>query len=206
MFLCLVILVSLACTAALLKNPTVVKNPSVTPLRSLQTNQEPVSTNSQLKQKLTLGTIAGLFAVGSFTAQKAMAAENKNFSREPTAEFLEEEKKARALAAGQKKDRFEWDALLNKFKAVEGDSPAMAKSLDDMTAFLKKLEGIPSGLKKVDIVKAGRAAKFLGEGRKITLLKTKPTWTTDCEIAYTALIAEFNKQMLPDNRQEKGTF
>jgi hypothetical protein len=97
----------------------------------------------------------------------------------------------------------EWDALLLKFKAVEGNSPAMAKSLGDMTSFLQKLEGIPSGLKKVDIVKAGRAAKYLGEGRKITLLKLKPTWTTDCEIAYTALIAEFNKQMLPDNRQEK---
>ena len=91
MFLFLVFLVSLASTAAFFKPSIVVKNP--TALSSLQTNQEPVSPNSQVK-RLTSITIAGLFTVASITTQRAIAAD---FSREPTTEFLEEEKKVNFL-------------------------------------------------------------------------------------------------------------
>ena len=57
--------------------------------------------------------------------------------------------------------------------------------------------GVPPGVKKMDMVKAVRVKKYVMEGRKMVLL---PTWNTDAEIAYQALVQEFTKQMLPNNK------
>jgi hypothetical protein len=57
------------------------------------TNEEPVTTNSEVKRTRAHGLFtlsAGLFAAASSVTTKAIAAD---FSREPTAEFMEEEKK-----------------------------------------------------------------------------------------------------------------
>jgi hypothetical protein len=53
----------------------------------------------------------------------------------------------------------------------------------------------------MDMVKAVRVKKYVMDGRKMVLL---PTWSTDAEIAYQALVQEFNKQMLPNNKVSEG--
>lgn len=66
-----------------------------------------------------------------------------------------------------------------------------------MALYLIFNAGVPRGVKKMDMVKAVRVKKYIMEGRKMVLL---PTWSTDAEIAYQALVLEFNKQMMPNNK------
>ena len=74
--------------------------------------------------------------------------------------------------------------------------PAETESIiKEMSAFLKSIKSIPTGVKKLEIVKLCRKKKFLGK-------KINPKWTKEVEIAYEAFIQEFNRQVLPDNKSE----
>jgi hypothetical protein len=73
-------------------------------------------------------------------------------------------------------------------------------ALKDLKSILTKYnQGIPTGVKKNQLVKSVRAKKYIMQGKKqITL----PTWSVDSEIAYQSLIQEFNRQVLPNNKVE----
>ena len=92
--------------------------------------------------------------------------------------------------------RKDWDAILDKFLATD-EPEALAKGLDDLTATMKKIEGIPVGVRKVELVKTIRKKKGYLEGRKQIRY---PYWTKDVEIAYQAMILEFNKRLVPNNK------
>ena len=117
------------------------------------------------------------------------------FLKEPTEDFKAETAKTQALAAKEKKIRAEFDVLLQKFvDTPESDAlenNPTEKNLRALINFLKPLDGVPSGIKKLDIVKPCRAKKFSNPKRR----EIKKTWTKECEIAYQELIQLFNRKM-----------
>lgn len=80
-------------------------------------------------------------------------------------------------------------------KVAGADDPrTIEKSLQDLSALMAKIDGIPSGVTKKDLVKTCRTKKF--DGKKIRL----SIWDKDTEIAYEALIQDFNRRSLPNNK------
>ena len=123
-------------------------------------------------------------------------AKDISFLKEPTQEFVEDEKKTKAFMAEQLKIKAKWDELLKKFDTEKEEPDLTEANLKALVAFLKPLDGIPVGLKKQTLVKICRAKKFLNEKKR----KIKPTWTKECEIQYQLLILLFNEKVLPNNR------
>lgn len=100
---------------------------------------------------------------------------------ETTAEFKDEEKKVAEFKAQQQKIRKSWDDIIAKLEA--SDNPVTTEScIRDLTAVLVKYNaGIPSGVKKLELVKMIRSKKYVMVGKKQKIL---PTWSKDSEIAY----------------------
>lgn len=100
---------------------------------------------------------------------------------ETTAEFKDEEKKVAEFKAQQQKIRKSWDDIIVKLEA--SDNPVTTEScIRDLTAVLVKYNaGIPSGVKKLELVKMIRSKKYVMVGKKQKIL---PTWSKDSEIAY----------------------
>ena len=117
------------------------------------------------------------------------------FLKEPTEDFKAETAKTQGLALKEKKIRTDFDALIKKFiDTPESDAlenNPTEKNLRALINFLKPLDGVPSGIKKIDIVKPCRAKKFSNPKRR----EIKKTWTKECEIAYQELIQLFNRKM-----------
>lgn len=167
--------------------------------------------NAQEPQSLSDDTRRGYMSIlpkltflasGLALAQRANAGEYKALL-EPTKEFQDEQKLVAAFDAAQAQKRKEWDAIIVRLEKEE-DSTALAGIINEMTAFLVKIEGIPRGVKKQEIVKTCRIKKYVNGGKKLD--KVKPIWTTPCEIAYQAFIQEYNRRVLPDNSVAKTTF
>lgn len=114
---------------------------------------------------------------------------------EPSSTFLEEEKRTESLKKQQILTRQNWDALLEEFTLASAP-PKREQALIKMKAFLRSIDTLPTGVKKIDLVKTCRAQKFNGK-------KIKPEWTKDVEIAYQALIQEWNRQANPKNPGDK---
>jgi hypothetical protein len=124
----------------------------------------------------------------------------KSYLTESTADFKDEEKKVAEFNKAQQKIRSEWDAVIARLEG-SNDPKTTETALVDLKAILTKYdEGIPTGVKKKNLVKSARAKKYIMQGRKEVIL---PTWSTDAEIAYQALIQEFNKQVLPNNKADR---
>lgn len=166
--------------------------------------QEIRSINDEAKRSIITGSkitfLAG--AVSILNAQRAVAAEY-SFLKEPTKEFQDEEKIVAEFNQKQAKIRQDWDAIIEKLTVTE-DSVEIAAIITSMTAFLKKIESIPRGVKKTELVKLCRMKKFEKGGKKLD--KVKPVWTVPCEVAYQAFIQEFNKQVLPNNKVANTVF
>lgn len=113
---------------------------------------------------------------------------------DPTEEFKEEEKRVAAFNSEQAKIRAKWDFIIERLEASENPSETESV-IKEMSSFLKDIKGIPTGVKKLAIVKLCRKKKFLGK-------KINPKWTKEVEIAYEAFIQEFNRQVSPDNKSE----
>lgn len=114
-------------------------------------------------------------------AARAAGTGDASFLTEPTPEFKDEEKKVADFKAQQQKIRKSWDEVISKLEA--SDSPAITEAcIRDLTAILTKYNsGIPSGVKKLELVKTIRAKKYVMVGKKQKIL---PTWSKDSEIAY----------------------
>ena len=119
---------------------------------------------------------------------------------QPTAEFLEEVKNAAAKKEADLKVRKEWDIIIEKL-IKSGTAEGKENALKDLTSLLRKYNnGIPTGVKKIEVVKLCRSLKYDDPLSKRK--KTLPTWTTPVEIAYEAFIQEFNKQITPKSASD----
>ena len=150
---------------------------------------EPVSMQDISRRASTavLPFLATLLATG--LAAQAVGTGSAGFLTEPTAEFKDEEKKVADFKAQQQKIRKSWDEVIAKLEA--SDSPAITESsIRDLTAILTKYNsGIPSGVKKLELVKTIRAKKYVMVGKKQKIL---PTWSKESEIAYQVIIITHN--------------
>ena len=146
---------------------------------------EPVSIQDISKRASTavLPFLATLLATG--LAAKAAGTGDGGFLTEPTAEFKDEEKKVADFKAQQQKIRKSWDEVIAKLEA--SDNPTVTESsIRDLTAILTKYNsGIPSGVKKLELVKTIRAKKYVMVGKKQKIL---PTWSKESEIAYQVIL------------------
>eukprot|EP00596_Hydrurales_sp_CCMP1899_P003016 CAMPEP_0119039798 /NCGR_PEP_ID=MMETSP1177-20130426/9456_1 /TAXON_ID=2985 /ORGANISM="Ochromonas sp, Strain CCMP1899" /LENGTH=95 /DNA_ID=CAMNT_0007004111 /DNA_START=402 /DNA_END=689 /DNA_ORIENTATION=- len=76
--------------------------------------------------------------------------------------------------------------------------------LKDLNGILVRYNnGIPSGVKKIEMVRSIRSMKYVQVGKK---QKPLPTWSKGSEIAYQILIQEFNRQVAPNNREARTEF
>jgi len=120
---------------------------------------------------------------------------DKSYLEQPTAEFIEETKKTAAKREADLKVRKEWDAIIDTLKSSDTAAGKEA-SLRSLQNLLKKYDnGIPTGVKKLEVVKLCRSLKYDDPLSKKK--RTVPSWTTPVEIAYEDFIKEFNKQITP---------
>ena len=148
--------------------------------------------------KLVSALVAGICSTGILVDPSLAAGTgNKNYLKEPTSEFRDEEKKVADFNKAQAKIRQEWDAIIARLEN-SNDAATTEAAIKDLKGVLTKYDqGIPAGVKKNELVKTARSKKYILKGRKQIQL---PTWSVDAEIAYQALIQEFNRQVLPNNR------
>ena len=167
--------------------------------------ENPISNSDALKKKM-VSAIPTLISLLSYPlVVKAVGVSQNTESKpvqylsEPSDEFKDEVAKTAALKQKNAKISKEWEALVAKLVASE-DSNSLQASIKDLREFLIKLEDIPTGFKKADIVKLCRSKKFI-KGRK-----TKPEWTTPVEIEYQSFIQVINKTLSPDRPTKDVTF
>jgi len=170
-------------------------------------NAPPSRPGQGLMTQLTRGTstAAAAFAAVLLASPRAGQAKGLQYLKEATPEFTAEMARSAKLGAEQKKQRAAWDGLLVKLEA--GSSPEeLEATLRELRKVLISMPAqIPSGAKKIDLVKTARAKKFLNPDNKRSK-KTKPWWTTPVEIEYQALIQQWNKNFMPDNRFEEQIY
>ena len=125
---------------------------------------------------------------------------DKTYLEQPTAEFIEETKKTAAKKEADLKVRKEWDAIIDTLKSSDTAAGKEA-SLRSLQNLLKKYDnGIPTGVKKLEVVKLCRSLKYDDPLSKKK--RTVPSWTTSVEIAYEDFIKEFNKQITPKSASD----
>jgi hypothetical protein len=127
------------------------------------------------------------------------SAATKGYLTEPTKEFVDEVSKTKELKTERLKLRAKWDALLSKLEIAD-TSDSIEVVLKDMMSYLSA-GVVPPDFKKFDLVKLCRTKKFLTPENKRSK-KTTAVWTTPVEIAYQALVFEYNKQLAPNNKPE----
>ena len=117
------------------------------------------------------------------------------YLKEPSDDFKEEMKRTAELRRKDLEIRKTWDSIVEDIKTSDEPSKTAA-SIKKLNVLLDKIQTIPTGVKKLDLVKTCRAKKF--EGKKI-----KKTWTKEVEIEYEAMIQQFNRQFNPKNPGDK---
>lgn len=125
-------------------------------------------------------------------------AANKGYLSEPTAEFKAEVARTAALEVARNKLRAQWLEILGRLERAETSS-ALESTLIELKNYMVNNSAVPPDYKKADLVKLCRSKKLLNPENKKSK-KTKPEWTTPVEIAYQALIFEYNKQLAPNNK------
>ena len=154
--------------------------------------------------------VLGVFSsavVGIFGAQKAANAANMKkgeYLREPTSAFKEEVAATKAMNARQIKEREKWDTLFTKFENSK-TSEELEASLKALIAYLKSLDGVPTGFSKMELVKRCRARRN-DETKKKRKPVPKEEWTTPVEVQYQLLIQVWNKAMTPERESDKMAF
>jgi len=170
-------------------------------------NAAPSRPGQGLTTQLTKGTSTAIaaFAAVLLSSPRAGQAKGLQYLKEATPEFTAETARSAKLVAEQKKQRAAWDGLLVKLEAGSSSEELEATLRELRKVLISMPAQIPSGAKKIDLVKTARAKKFLNPDNKRSK-KTKPWWTTPVEIEYQALIQQWNKNFMPDNRFEEQIY
>lgn len=165
------------------------------------TEVTPISIQSSFNERVSASILSSLLATSVAISvvgvhPLGVNAKETAFLKEPTDEFKADEARTRALRDREKKVKADFDVLLQKFiDAPETNPEETENNIRNMIKFIRPLDGVPTGLKKKDIVLPFRAKKFSNEKRK----EIKSTWTKECEIAYVELIQLYNRKVNPDN-------
>ena len=160
-------------------------------------NMFPTSPIDEAKKVLPAGlsiliaTCMSPIVVSAVGVSKGSSEKVVQYLKDPTDEFKSEEALNAAFRTEQLKKRKSWDEIIEKLEKSQ-DSDSILTSLKQMKGWLT-VNGVPVGVKKMEVVKLCRSIKFNGK-------KIKPIWTTDVEIAYVSFIQEFNRQLSPDNK------
>lgn len=197
-FVCMCILISTAHSYTTLLKVTIKHH--ISSLHAHNSHALVPTSSSVIVKESLLSKLAIVSTVMTLLPKASYAAVKENYLSEPTLDFQEQEKLTKELQAVQAKQRSDWDAISAKLDAAETTEDKLA-CLKAYIAYLKPLDGIPQGVKKLELVKLCRKKKLIGTSRK-----PQPTWTTECEIAYQELIQLFNVKMLPNNRVEANPF
>jgi hypothetical protein len=153
------------------------------PLEPYSTRDKGIENFQSFLQKVTV--------IGSAILAASKVTNAAAYLVEPTDDFKEEQARIASFSETRLKIRKDWDTIMKKFESTN-ESLEMEQLLKDMKQYLIKIEDMPTGVKKREIVKLCRSKKF--NGRKV-----KPNWTTNVEIAYEALIQEINRRLVPVN-------
>ena len=122
--------------------------------------------NGALAKVAVTGTLIFSSLEITLPIQNAMAATKQVYLAEPTQEFKDEEKRTSALRKEQVGIRKTWDSIVDEIKA--SDSPATTENaLIKLKGLLRKIDTLPIGVKKLDLVKTCRAKKFEGKNMYI---------------------------------------
>jgi hypothetical protein len=124
-------------------------------------------------------------------APKFSHAQEDAYLTEPTTAFQQAAVKEAAFRAEQSRIRKAWDELFSRLSNTDSADES-TKTLRDMNVFLKGIDGLPSGVKKRDVVRVCRPKKFDG-------FKILPTWTLEVEEAYERVLREFDIKTTPQN-------
>ena len=165
---------------------------------------QPQSRLSMVQNNVQKAAVAALIGAAVCSSDVLMVAPAPawavaNYLSEPTSDFKDEEKRVAEFNKAQQKIRSEWDAVIARLEGSSEPKTTESALVDLKNILTKYDQGVPAGVKKKNLVKSARVKKYVMEGRKEVIL---PTWSVDAEIAYQALIQEFNKQVLPNNKPE----
>jgi len=128
------------------------------------------------------------FVAGSWVPGAATAA-RPEYLTEPTEEFKASEAQRAEFRRQNIAIKAKFTVVLDKFETSKTEA-AITSDLTDIKRLVAQTGGLPTGLKRDDIVKLVR--------RK----KASMTWPTTCEIAYQTLTREIDYQQSPNKDKD----
>ncbi|CAM9201942.1 unnamed protein product [Ectocarpus sp. 8 AP-2014] len=129
---------------------------------------------------------AGILGLGLAT-ERATAYE-KEYLKEPTAEFKAMESRQADFSAAQRAYKQEFVKKLDAFLAVETDEEAVS-TLNAMSNTVIQRGGLPESVRINDLLKTCR--------RKKAAMKDSGKWSTPVQIAYETLVQTTNRTVIP---------
>jgi hypothetical protein len=151
-----------------------------------------VAPSSPVTSEMRRVTLSLVQTVGILATVPALAGAKVSgtYLSQPTSEFKDELTKVAEFNKKQKLIRDKWESYLVAIESTE-EPVELVKNLQGMRKIIDDLNGIPVGVTKRAFVKRCHAKKFTGK-------KRNTFWNKDVEIAYEALIQEYNKETNPD--------
>jgi len=141
---------------------------------------------------LTNGALTTAAAVVC-TAQEAGAASySQTYLTEPTEEFKANEERAMAFKREQLKQKQAFNTVLTRLVTESKTEDQLVADLKELKFLTIKSGGLPTGLKKDDLVKQVRSKKAKG------------FWPTPVEYEYQALIREIAFQQSPNTDKDEA--
>ena len=150
---------------------------------------EQASSRRDALRTLSGAALATLAAATGSAAPASAKGYQETYLTEPTDEFKANEEKAMAFRREQLAIKGKFVDNLARITNASGEED-LVKDMKDLIALVKKTEGLPSGIKKDDIVKQIRAKKAKG------------FWPTSVEYEYQNLIREIAYQQSPNTEKE----
>lgn len=164
---------------------------------------ESIQTQSQAKQNMIKSSIRATipFAtamVGFFAFKSSTQAKQPNtYLTEPTEKFQAELAKGQQYDEYRAKIKLAFQNLFKDFEAAEKPED-LIKTLTAMETYLSKINDMPTGIRKKEIVRICRAKKFIIIPN-VKKPKPQPNWTEEVERAYVKLILTVDRLLAPDS-------
>ena len=135
-------------------------------------NHYPISSASKFRSDIKHSIKPLNIAFGLLASTPLLANAASDYLKEPTKEFIDEQKKVDEFKAAKMKIRNKWDSIIAKLESAT-NSEELEVNIKDLTSILVEMKDIPIGVKKESVVKICRKQKFAGTKKK------QPIWTTE---------------------------
>eukprot|EP00903_Cladosiphon_okamuranus_P017654 g16258.t1 len=130
----------------------------------------------------------GVGVLGLGLATERATAYEKEYLKEPTAEFKAIEARQSEFASAQRAYKQDFTKKLDAFLAVETDEDAVS-TLNAMSNTVIQRGGLPESVRINDLLKTCR--------RKKAAMKDSGKWGTPVQIAYETLVQTTNRTVVP---------